>query len=97
MLVADVSPSLEEVPAIVEADAMLTLPERPLVPTDALSLWESARALLDAPDVHRIDVWAAPDYMSHSTTVGFLLHLGALGRQAGKVVRVRTSTDAAAN
>jgi hypothetical protein len=96
MLVAEVSPSVEEAPGIIDADATLTLPQHPLVPTEALSLWESARSLLDSPNIRRIEVWAAPEYMSHSTTVGFLLHLGELGRKAGKVVRVRTAADPAA-
>jgi hypothetical protein len=96
MLVADVSRIVEEAPALIDADATLTLPQRPLLPGEALSLWERARSLLDPPDVHLLDVWAAPEYMSHSTTVGFLLHLGELGRKAGKVVRVRTPADPAA-
>jgi hypothetical protein len=93
MLVADVSRIVEEAPGIIRADATLTLPQRPLLPTEVLSLWEQARSLLEPPDVHLIDVWATAEYQSHSTTVGFLLHLGELSRKAGKVVRVRTGAD----
>jgi hypothetical protein len=90
MLVAD-APRVEEALSIIDAEGSFTLPQHPLVPMEALSLWENVRSLLDSPDVRRIDVWAARRYMEHGTTVGFLLHLGEVGRKGGKVVRVRTA------
>jgi hypothetical protein len=89
MLIAE-APRLEEALVILDADATFTLPQHPLEPTETLSLWEDVKPLLDSPEVGRIDVWAVRGYMEHSTTVGFLLHLGEVGRREGKVVRVRT-------
>jgi hypothetical protein len=89
MLIAKAFPRVEESPSILDADVTLTLPQHPLVLMEALSLWEDIRSLLDPPGIRRIDVWAAHGYMEHSTTVGFLLHLGEVCRKEGKVVRVR--------
>jgi hypothetical protein len=90
MLVAEVPTRVEDALATIDADATFHLPQRPLVPREAVSLWEDVRALLDAPDIRRIDVWVAHGYTEHSTTVGFLLHLGEVARKLGKVVRVCT-------
>jgi len=90
MLVAEVLPKVEDALATIEADATFNLPQHPLVPREAVSLWEDVRSLLDAPEIRRIDVWVAHEYMEHFTTVGFLLHLGEVARKVGKVVRVRT-------
>jgi hypothetical protein len=88
MLLAKAFPRVEESPSILDPDVTFTLPQHPLVLTEALSLWEDIRSLLD-PGIRRIDVWAAPGYMEHSTTVGLLLHIGEVCRKEGKVVRVR--------
>jgi hypothetical protein len=90
MLVAEVLPRAEDALATIDADATFNLPQHPLVPREAVELWEDVRALLDAPDIRRIDVWVAHGYMEHFTTVGFLLHLGEVARNVGKVVRVCT-------
>jgi hypothetical protein len=90
MLVAEVLPKVEDALATIEADATFNLPQHPLMPREAVSLWEDVRSLLDAPEIRRIDVWVAHEYMEHFTTVGFLLHLGEVARKVGKVVRVRT-------
>ncbi len=89
MLADEVLPRADALAAI-DADATFNLPQHPLVPREAVSLWEDVRALLDAPDIRRIDVWVAHGYMEHFTTVGFLLHLGEVARNVGKVVRVCT-------
>jgi len=88
MLVAEVHPRAEDALATSDADATFDLPEHPLLPREAVSLWEDLRALLDAPEIRRIDVRVAHGYMEHFTTVGFLLHLGEVARNVGKVVRV---------
>jgi hypothetical protein len=90
MLVAEILPKVEDPLATIDADATFDLPQHPLLPREALSLWEDVRALLDAPEIRRIDVWVAHGYMEHFTTVGFLLHLGEVARKLGKVVRVCT-------
>ena len=90
MLVAEVLPKVEDALATIDADATFNLPQHPLMPREAVSLWEDVRSLLDAPEIRRIDVWVAHEYMEHFTTVGFLLHLGEVARKVGKVVRVRT-------
>jgi hypothetical protein len=91
VLIAE-APRLEEALVVFDADVTFTLPQHPLVPTEALSLWEDVKALLDAPEVGQIDVRAVHGYMEHGTTVGFLLHLGEMARREGKVVRVRTQS-----
>jgi hypothetical protein len=97
MIAAELLPRAEDALAAIDADATFNLPHRPLVPREAVALWEDVRALLDAPDIRRIDVWVAHGYMEHFTTVGFLLHLGEVARKAGKVVRVRTRSTGEPN
>ena len=91
MLTEEVFERVEDQSSLVEADVILTLPDRSLESQTARAIWAILGPALDSPDVRSIDIWAKAGYSDDPATAGFLLFAGEASRKLGKMLRIRTA------